>query len=61
MIPKPKHLGMEYAEQFKDSNIAEAYRYRPPYPAEVFSILTDLISQELHPLEGDELAYCCSF
>lgn len=46
MIPKPKHLGMEYAEQFKDSNIAEAYRYRPPYPAEVFSILTDLISDD---------------
>lgn len=43
MIPKPKHLGLEYAEQFKDRSVVEAYRHRPPYPREVFEILSGLI------------------
>jgi predicted TPR repeat methyltransferase len=43
MIQKPKHLATEYAEQFKDLSMVEAYRYRPPYPAEVFDILAGLV------------------
>jgi SAM-dependent methyltransferase len=46
MQPKPEHFGIYYAEAFKDQQIVDAYRYRPPYPQEVFSILTSLISSE---------------
>jgi SAM-dependent methyltransferase len=44
MLPKPTHLGPEYAAQFQDQSVVEAYRYRPPYPAETFSILAGLIT-----------------
>ncbi len=44
MLPKPRHLATEYGEQFKDCSIAEAYKYRPPYPDEVFDILNTLIT-----------------
>lgn len=43
MLQKPKHLAPEYGEQFKDLSIVEAYRHRPPYPSEIFAILTGLI------------------
>jgi ubiquinone/menaquinone biosynthesis C-methylase UbiE len=46
MLPKPKHLGPEYAAQLKDRSIVEAYHHRPPYPTEVFVILSDLITDE---------------
>lgn len=46
MIQKPKHLGTQYAEVFKDASVVEAYRHRPPYPVEVFEILNDLITGE---------------
>jgi SAM-dependent methyltransferase len=32
-----------YAEAFQDQSVVEAYRYRPPYPAETFDILTQLL------------------
>ena len=32
MIPKPRHLGRPYAEQFCDEAVVSAYRHRPPYP-----------------------------
>ena len=41
--PKPKHLGPQYAEQFKDHSVASAYLHRPPYPAELFDVLESLI------------------
>jgi len=44
--PKPKHLGPEYAAQFQDAAIVEAYPTRPPYPQEVFEILARLIASE---------------
>ena len=44
MLPKPAHLGPEYAAQFQDQSVVAAYQYRPPYPAETFSILADLIT-----------------
>ena len=46
MLQKPKHFSSEYAEQFKDQSVVEAYRFRPPYPPEVFDILAELIQGE---------------
>lgn len=43
MQPKPKHLGVEYAQQFQDRSVAVAYSTRPPYPTEVFEILRGLL------------------
>lgn len=45
-IPKPKHLGPEYADQFKDQSVADAYVNYPPYSDEVFEVLDDLIQDE---------------
>ncbi len=49
MLPKPKHLGPEYAAQFADRSVVTAYRHRPPYPAEVFDVLAGLIAATPHP------------
>ena len=46
MIPKPKHLGPEFGAQFKDESVVKAYRFRPPYPDELFDILANLIHSE---------------
>jgi SAM-dependent methyltransferase len=42
-IPKPKHLGREYADQFGDAAVVAAYHHRPPYPTQVFPVLRDLV------------------
>jgi SAM-dependent methyltransferase len=42
-LPKPKHLEPEYGAQFSDPSVAQAYRFRPPYPDEVYTILEGLI------------------
>lgn len=42
--PKPKHLRSEYAELFGDRSVVAAYRFRPPYPAELFKVLSSLIT-----------------
>src|SRR6059036_1354875 len=42
-IPKPSHLSPAYASQFKDAAVAQAYRYRPPYPDDLFPTLAGLI------------------
>jgi 2-polyprenyl-3-methyl-5-hydroxy-6-metoxy-1,4-benzoquinol methylase len=34
----------ELAAAFADADVADAYQHRPPYPAEVFDILTGLIT-----------------
>ena len=46
MKPKPKHLGQEYASQFQDQSVVDAYRHRPPYPPQTFEILAGLIRSE---------------
>lgn len=46
MKPKPGHLGLKYAEQFKDSSIAGAYHHRPPYADEAIHKLVELITDE---------------
>jgi SAM-dependent methyltransferase len=43
-IPKPGHLGRQYGDQFRDRSVVEAYRFRPPYPDELFHLLAGLIS-----------------
>ncbi|MBO0780452.1 MAG: methyltransferase domain-containing protein [Ktedonobacteraceae bacterium] len=53
MLPKPEHLGSEYADQFKDRSVAAVYRHRPPYPEETFQILAGLITdQPRHVLDA---------
>ena len=46
IIPKPKHLGPEYAAQFSDQSVADAYVNYPPYSEEVFRVLDWLIQDE---------------
>lgn len=46
MLPKPEHLGPEYGSQFQDQSVVAAYRFRPPYPDEVFRTLAGLITDE---------------
>jgi len=41
--PKPKHLEVAYAEQFKDWSVVDAYRYRPSYPPGLFTFLATLM------------------
>ena len=43
MQPKPENFASYYAEAFKNQQVVDAYRYRPPYPQEVFTILASLI------------------
>jgi ubiquinone/menaquinone biosynthesis C-methylase UbiE len=43
MNTKPSHLGLKYAEQFKDASVAEVYHHRPPYTDEAISTLIDLM------------------
>lgn len=40
---KPRHLAAEYALQFRDAEVAAAYRHRPPYPSETFAIVEPLL------------------
>ncbi len=43
-IPKPEHLGDEYASQFSDASVVAAYPNRAPYPESTFGILTGLVA-----------------
>jgi SAM-dependent methyltransferase len=43
-LPKPKHLEPAYGAQFSDPSVVSAYRFRPPYPEEVYTILAELIA-----------------
>src|SRR5579859_1761413 len=43
MSDKPKQWGWEYARIFQDESVVAAYRYRPTYPPELFSFLSQLI------------------
>jgi SAM-dependent methyltransferase len=46
MQPKAEQFGATFAEAFKDQRVVDAYRYRPPYPKEVFDLLAGLINDE---------------
>jgi SAM-dependent methyltransferase len=43
ILPKPKHLGPEYANQFADPAVVAAYHHRPPYSEALFALLGDLL------------------
>lgn len=42
---RPRHLWPDYGAQFEDTAVAAVYRKRPPYPAETFNLLTDVIDR----------------
>jgi SAM-dependent methyltransferase len=46
MKPKPSHLSLKYAEQFKDHSIVEVYHHREPYVQETIQKLAELITDE---------------
>jgi trans-aconitate methyltransferase len=46
MIQKPEHFAVQYAETFKERNVARSYLLRPPYPAATFDILAELVHGE---------------
>ena len=48
MPEKPKHLSNEYALQFCDGSVVEAYVHRPPYPSQVFEELRALMRDAAH-------------
>jgi len=50
MQPKPKHLGSEYGAQFQDASVVAAYGCRPPYPAQVFDLLSQLVAPQCSSL-----------
>ena len=46
MKPKPGHLGLKYAEQFKDTSVVEVYHHRLPYADEAINKLITLVIDE---------------
>ena len=49
MVQESQSIASEYrgyATAFQDKSVVEAYRHRPPYPAETFDILTRLLNKE---------------
>lgn len=46
MSARPHFWGTQYSERFIDPSIIAAYRYRPPYPDELFDFLLTLITDE---------------
>lgn len=44
MEPKPKGWSSAYGAWFGEPSVAERYDLRPPYPTEVFAILTSLLA-----------------
>ena len=46
MLPKPKHLGPEYAAQFADAAIVAASHHRPPSPGGRLDLLAALAVDE---------------
>lgn len=46
MKPKPGHLGLKYAEQFKDASVVGVYHHRLPYADEAINKLIALVIDE---------------
>src|SRR5205085_702908 len=45
MRPKPDCLGPTVASAFQGPSVALAYQHRPPYPAETFAVLAELLGE----------------
>ena len=43
--PRPRQYWDDYASRFKHWSLAEAYKLRPPYPDEVYTILRSLLGE----------------
>jgi SAM-dependent methyltransferase len=43
MQTKPRYLWPDYASQFRDRSVVDAYKYRAPYPDETFDVLLGLV------------------
>jgi len=41
-LPKPKQLEPADSAQFSDPSVVSTYRFRPPYPAEVYTMFAGL-------------------
>jgi SAM-dependent methyltransferase len=52
MEPKPSGWSSEYGAWFGEASVAERYDFRPPYPAEVFDILTSLLTTPRRVLDA---------
>jgi ubiquinone/menaquinone biosynthesis C-methylase UbiE len=46
MLPRPNYLRAEYASRFKDQSVVDRYHLRLTYPLELFTILSELITDE---------------
>ncbi len=46
MLPKPDHLNFEYAREYQDQTVVEAYKYRLPYPLKIYDLLISLVKEE---------------
>jgi SAM-dependent methyltransferase len=46
MNKKPSFLQPEVAAAFENREVAGSYRHRPPYPSQVFALLSELIEDE---------------
>src|ERR1700726_823812 len=46
MQPGPSRFDRAYAQAFQELQVVEAYRHRPPYPQEVFTLLASLVLDE---------------
>ena len=44
MPSKPSSLSPEFAARFQHEGVVEAYQHRLPYPAELFAVLVELIT-----------------
>jgi SAM-dependent methyltransferase len=51
MEPKPLHWSQQYGDQFSDASVAQAYKFRLPYPEEAFKIVAGLVSNNSSVLE----------
>ena len=44
--PRPRQFWDDHATRFKNRSLAEAYKFRPPYPNEMYKTLIALLGDE---------------
>ena len=50
MLEKPAFRSQKYALMFQDASVVQVYHQRPPYPAQVYDKLVELIDPEIDAL-----------
>lgn len=48
-LAQPKQFSTEHSSIFQDASVVAAYPHRPPYPAELFTILVELLDRTISP------------